>query len=107
MPDLSAKLNIPRYDDSLAPFNAKDKFQTEPDRAQRLAQSVEAKNFFYILLIMKLVDEQRYDLAKEFVDFAASQIKEENSRTLDHIISKIYFYKGMIYEKKGILKISD
>ena len=103
LPELSSKLNIPKYDRETAPFDPKEKFQTEPDRAQKLTQSVEAKNFFYILLIMKLIDEKKYDLAKEFVDFAAAQIKDENSRTLDHTISKIYFYKGMINEKVGTL----
>jgi len=52
---------------------------------------------------MKLVDEKRIDLAKDFVDFASMQLINENSRTMDNLISKIYFYKGLIYERLGKL----
>lgn len=64
-------------------------------------ESTEAQNYFYIILLMKLVDEKRLDLAKDFVDFASSQLVNETSRTLDYFISKIYYYKGLIYERLG------
>lgn len=52
---------------------------------------------------MKLIDEKKVKLAKEFVDFARSEIDIENSRTLDHFFSKIYYYSGFVYERLGNL----
>jgi len=52
---------------------------------------------------MKLIDERKIKMAKEFVDYARAQIDLENSRTLDHFFSKIYYYSGFIYEKLGEL----
>jgi len=49
----------------------KTKFHTQPERSEKLTESTEAKNYFYILLLMKLIDEKRFDLAKEFADFAS------------------------------------
>ncbi len=91
-------MNIPTYDQMLAPIDLKAKFHTQTEKAQKLAESTEAKNFFYVLLIMKLIDEKRIDLAKDFIDFASMQLLNEDSRTMDNLIAKIYFYKGLIYE---------
>ena len=52
---------------------------------------------------MKLIDEKWLNLAKDFVDFASMQLINETSRTMDNLISKIYYYKGLIYEKIGKL----
>ena len=52
---------------------------------------------------MKLIDERKVPMAKEFVDFARYEIDVENSRTLDHFFSKIYYYSGYIYERLGKL----
>lgn len=52
---------------------------------------------------MKLIDEKKIKMAKEFVDYARAQIDLENSRTLDHFFSKVYYYSGFIYEKIGQL----
>lgn len=52
---------------------------------------------------MKLIDEKWIDLAKDFVDFASMQLVNETSRTMDNFIAKIYFYKGLVYEKIGKL----
>mgnify|MGYP001575340684 CR=1 FL=1 len=103
LPHLAAKMNLPTYDQSLAPTDFKAKFHTTSDKAQRLAESTEAKFYFYVLLAMKLVDEKRIDLAKDFIDFASMQLTNETSRTMDNLISKIYFYKGLIYERLNIL----
>lgn len=54
---------------------------------------------------MKLIDEKRIDLAKDFVDFASSQLVNEFSRTMDYFIAKVYYYKGLIYEKQGKLNL--
>ncbi len=76
MPELATKMNIPKYDESLAPSGkAEDKYHTTPERALKLTGTTEAKIFFYVLLTMKLIDEKRLDLAKEFNDFTAMQIK--------------------------------
>lgn len=71
LPHLAAKMNLPTYDWELVPMDLKHKFHTSQDKALKLAQSTEAKNFFYVLLLMKLIDEKRLSLAKEFVDFAS------------------------------------
>jgi 26S proteasome regulatory subunit N3 len=52
---------------------------------------------------MKLIDERKVSLAKEFVDFARHEIDAENSRTLDHFFAKIYYYSGFVYERLGLL----
>ncbi len=52
---------------------------------------------------MKLIDEKWLNLAKDFVDFASMQLINETSRTMDNLISKIFYYKGLIYEKIGKL----
>jgi len=52
---------------------------------------------------MKLIDEKWIDLAKDFVDFATSNLVNETSRTMDYFIAKIYYYKGLIYERLGKL----
>jgi 26S proteasome regulatory subunit N3 len=52
---------------------------------------------------MKLIDEKKIKLAKEFIDFARPKIDLENSRTLDHFFAKIYYYSGFIYERLGQL----
>lgn len=96
-------MNLPNYDSELVPIDLKEKFHTWADKAQKLAESTEAKNYFYVLLIMKLIDEKRIDLAKDFVDFASSQLVNEYTWTMDYFIAKIYYYKGLIYEKRGQL----
>jgi len=96
-------MNLPNYDNTLVPVDLKERFHTRPDKAQKLAESSEAKNYFYCLLLMKLIDEKRIDLAKDFVDFASSQLVNEYSRTMDYFIAKIYYFKGLIYEKQGHL----
>lgn len=103
LPAFSAKLNIPRYDPDMYKIDAEEKLHCTTERAQILAKGIEAKCFLYILLIMKLIDEKKVKLAKELVDFARSQIDLENSRTLDHFFSKIYYYSGFIYERIGEL----
>jgi len=40
------------------PTDLKTKFHTTAEKAQQLASSTEAKNYFYVLLIMKLIDEK-------------------------------------------------
>ena len=52
---------------------------------------------------MKLLDEKKIKMAKEFVDFARQVIDLEKSRTLDHFFAKIYYYSGVIYERLGHL----
>ena len=103
MPDLSSKLNIPKWDPDMANFDVEEKLHLTTTRAQALASNIEAKCFLYVLLIMKLIDEKKVKLAKEFVDFARAQIDLENSRTLDYFFSKIYYYAGFVYEKTGEL----
>ena len=103
LPDLAAKLNLPRYDPDMMQINFEEKLHCTKERAQSLAKNVEAKCFLYILIIMKLIDEKQIKMAKEFVDFAREKIDLENSRTLDHFFAKIYFYSGFIYERLGQL----
>lgn len=106
LPELASKLNIPKYDDALSPTDAgslEKKFHTKVDRAADLGKNTESKNYFYILLIMKLIDEKHFDLAREFSDFAASQLKEERTRTMDHFIAKVHYFRGLIYERQGRL----
>lgn len=103
LPVLSAKLNIPRYDPDMMKINAEEKLHLTSERAQTLSKTVEAQCFLYVLLIMKLIDEKKVKMAKEFVDFARAQIDIENSRTLDHFFAKIYYYSGFIYERLGLL----
>lgn len=105
LPHLYAKMNLPNYDSELIPIDLKEKFHTRADKAQKLSESTEAQNYFYILLLMKLIDEKRIDLAKDFVDFASSQLVNEFSRTMDYFIAKVYYYKGLIYEKQGKLNL--
>jgi len=52
---------------------------------------------------MKLIDERKIKMAREFVDFARDEINLENSRTLDHFYSKIYYYSGFVYERLDCL----
>jgi hypothetical protein len=104
LPELSSKLNIPKFDSSLSPVDFKEKFHSTPERAAKLAVTHEAQNFFYIMLLMKLLDEKRIDLAKEFVIFATMQLTNENARTMDHFIAKVYYYRGLIAEKTGTLR---
>jgi len=96
-------LNLPRYDPELLKINPEEKLHLTQARATSLASTIEAKSFLYVLLLMKLIDEKKVKMAKEFVDYARSQIDLENSRTLDHFFSKIYYYSGVIYERIGIL----
>ena len=103
MPELSEKLNLPRYDPELFKIDFEEKLHCSQERAKTLAQGIEARCFLYILLIMKLIDEKKVKLAKEFVDFARAKIDLEKSRTLDHFFSKIYYYSGFIYERMGML----
>ena len=103
LPHLASRMNLPTYDWELVPTDLKTKFHTTAEKAQQLASSTEAKNYFYVLLIMKLIDEKWLNLAKEFVDFASMQLINETSWTMDNLIAKIFYYKGLIYEKSGKL----
>ena len=103
IPDLASKLNIPRYDPDLFKINFEEKLYCTQERAKTLASSIEAKWFLYILIIMKLIDEKKIKMAKEFVDYARQVIDLENSRTLDQFFAKIYYYSGLIYERLGHL----
>lgn len=84
-------------------INHEEKLHLSSERAVILASTIEAESFLNILLIMKFIDERKIKLAKEFIDYARAKIDLENSRTLDHFFSKIYYYSGFIYERVGEL----
>lgn len=58
LPHLYSKMNLPNYDLTLAPINLNQKFHTIPEKAIKLTESVEAKFYFYVILLMKLLDEK-------------------------------------------------
>jgi hypothetical protein len=43
MPDLSSKLNLPKYDPDMVKIDHEDKLHCSPERAQKLASGIEAK----------------------------------------------------------------
>lgn len=52
---------------------------------------------------MKLIDERKLSMAKEFSEFARYEIDGENSRNLDYFFAKIYYYSAFVHERLGSL----
>ena len=59
LPDLAAKINLPKYDRDIVKFDIDEKLHLSQERAVVLTSSFEGKCFLYVLLIMKLIDERK------------------------------------------------
>lgn len=50
---------------------------------------------------MKLIDDGDYKNARDFSDFVYCRIGNSNSRLMDNIIAKAYYFMSIAYEKNG------
>lgn len=50
---------------------------------------------------MKLIDDGDYQNAKDFSDFVYARVANSNSRLMDHVVAKAFYFMAVAYEKVG------
>lgn len=63
----------------------------------------ELEVFFYLLILLYLLDEKCYDEGMELSTIIINRINKINRRSLDYINAKVYFYYSWIHELGGKL----
>ncbi|KAM1012275.1 hypothetical protein FF1_042356 [Malus domestica] len=95
----------------LSAYLKNDKHDMEVDNdAAASAVQVPAKHalpeldiYCYLLVILFLIDQKRYDEAKACSSASIARIKSFNRRTVDVLASRLYFYYSFCYELTGNL----
>jgi len=70
-------------------------------RASEITEHAEAQLFLYVILQMKLIDDGDYQNAKDFSDFVYARVANSNSRLMDHVVAKAFYFMAVAYEKVG------
>ncbi|XP_041998547.1 probable 26S proteasome non-ATPase regulatory subunit 3 [Salvia splendens] len=63
----------------------------------------EIEIYCYLLVLIFLIDQKRYDEAKACSSASIARIKNLNRRTIDVLASRLYFYYSLSYELTGDL----
>ncbi|XP_066358530.1 probable 26S proteasome non-ATPase regulatory subunit 3 [Miscanthus floridulus] len=58
----------------------------------------EIEIFFYLLVLIFLIDQKKYDEAKACANVSIARLKNLNRRTVDVLASRLYFYYSYVYE---------
>ncbi|KAG5111571.1 hypothetical protein JHK82_040794 [Glycine max] len=84
--------------------------EMEVDSATSTIQTLAAKHllpeleiYCYLLVLLFLIDQKRYDAAKACSSASIVRLKSLNRRTVDVIASRLYFYYSYSYELTGNL----
>ncbi|XP_057966438.1 probable 26S proteasome non-ATPase regulatory subunit 3 [Malania oleifera] len=86
-----------------------DEHDMEIDTATSAAQAPpkhslpEIEIYCYLLMLIFLIDQKRYNEAKSCSSTCIARLKSLNRRTVDVLASKIYFYYSLSYELTGDL----
>ncbi|KAE8654346.1 putative 26S proteasome non-ATPase regulatory subunit 3 [Hibiscus syriacus] len=86
-----------------------DEHEMEVDTATSGAQPPtkhslpELEIYCYLLVLIFLIDQQKYDEAKACSSTSIARLKNMNRRTLDVLAVRLYFYYSLCYELTGSL----
>ncbi|KAL3514981.1 hypothetical protein ACH5RR_021883 [Cinchona calisaya] len=87
-----------------------DELDMEVDTATSATQTPPAKHslpeleiYSYLLVLIFLIDQKRYNEAKACASAGIARLKSLNRRTLDVLTSRLYFYYSLSYELTGDL----
>ncbi|TYI43926.1 hypothetical protein ES332_A01G201400v1 [Gossypium tomentosum] len=86
-----------------------DENEMEVDTATSTAQPPakhslpELEIYCYLLVLIFLIDQKKYDEAKACSSASISRLKNLNRRTLDVLAARLYFYYSLCYELTGTL----
>ncbi|CAN7059071.1 unnamed protein product [Brassica oleracea var. botrytis] len=93
----------------LSSFLLGDEHDMEVDTASSVAQasskhlSAELEIYCYFIVLLFLVDQNKYNEAKACSSASIARLKNLNRRTIDVIASRLYFYYSLSYEQTGDL----
>ncbi|KAE8719136.1 putative 26S proteasome non-ATPase regulatory subunit 3 [Hibiscus syriacus] len=86
-----------------------DEHEMEVDTATSAAQPPakhslpELEIYCYLLVLIFLIDQKKYDEAKSCSSASIARLKNLNRRTLDVLAARLYFYYSLCYELTGNL----
>ncbi|OAY52295.1 probable 26S proteasome non-ATPase regulatory subunit 3 [Manihot esculenta] len=96
--------------DRLASYVPKeDEHEMEVDTATSVTQTPvkhplpEVEMFCYLLVLIYLIDQKKYNEAKACSSASVARLKNLNRRTVDVLASRLYFYYSLSYELTGDL----
>ena len=71
---------------------------------KRLYVLPEAEIYVYLLMLVFMLDAERWETATEYADEIVDKLSKEDRRSLDLIQAKCYFYYSLTYENVYLLK---